>query len=126
LEGAMRLLNISPRQLENYLINLDQRYRGEPIIPVASDEDEDNEDYTYICTIGLTPLEDPVQDPTTGTKLVLYERKAIVQWLRTNSISPYNRCPLRVSALLEIDQMSPETRAGVREQQERIRNREIA
>jgi hypothetical protein len=26
--GAMRLLNISPRQLENYLINLDQRYRG--------------------------------------------------------------------------------------------------
>lgn len=59
----MWLLNLSPSQLENCLRNLDQRYRKEAIIPVASDDDEDNEDYTYICTIGLMSLVDPVQDP---------------------------------------------------------------
>lgn len=117
----MRLLNSSPSRLENYLRNLDQRYRGEPIIPVATEEDEDNEIYIYTCAITFEPLVDPVQDPTaTGTNPVLYEREAIRRWLRTNSISPYTRHPLRVSALLEIDQMSPETRAGIREQQERI------
>lgn len=57
--------HLSPSQLENYLKNLDQRYRGEPVINAALDEDEDNEDYTYICLIRLTPVIDPVQDPTT-------------------------------------------------------------
>ena len=89
----MRVLDILPSRLENYLRNLDQRYKEEAIIPVASNDDEDNEDYTYICTIGLMPLVDPVQDLTTGTNLVLYEREIIVRWLSINSTSPYNRRP---------------------------------
>lgn len=131
----MRLLNISPSRLENHLRNLDQRYRGEPVITAALDENEewDDENYTYVCAITLEPLIDPVQDPTaTGTNPVLYEREAIVQWLSTKSISPFTRQPLSVSELLEIDERLPETevRAGIKEQQERIArkraNREIA
>lgn len=126
----MRLLNISPNQLKNHLRSLDQRYRGEPIIPATTD-DENNEIYTYICAITLAPLVDPVQDPTAmGTDPVLYEREAIERWLRTNSISPYTRHALTISELWEIDQMSPETQTGIREQQEEIArkraNREIA
>ncbi len=124
-EGLMRLLNISPSQLENHPRNLDQRYRRGPVTTVALDEngEQDDENYTYICTITLAPLIDPVQDPTTGTNPVLYEREAIVRWLSTNAISPYTRLSLSISELLEIDQMLPEVRAGIREQQEKIARR---
>ncbi|MEK7340102.1 MAG: hypothetical protein AABZ92_05255, partial [Verrucomicrobiota bacterium] len=56
---------------------------------------------------------------------VLYEREAIVRWLSTNAISPYTRLSLSISELLEIDQMLPEVRAGIREQQEKIARRRV-
>ena len=125
----MRLLNLSPGQLKNYLRALDLRHRGEPVFAVVLDEDEeqDDEDYTYICAIGLGPLIDPVQDSTAaGINPVLYERETITQWLHTNSISPCTRRPLDFSKLKEIDEMLPEVQAGIREQQERIARRREA
>ena len=122
----MRLLDTSPSQLENYLRNLDRRYRKGPIITAALDANEelDDENYTYTCAISLEPLVDPVQDPTaTGINPVLYERRAIVRWLSENAISPYTRHQLGISELLEIDRMLPEVQAGIREQQERIARR---
>lgn len=112
-----------PSELENHLRNLDRRYRRGPVIAAVLNEDEEqnDENYMYICAIKLEPLIDPVQDPTaTGTNPVLYEREAIIRWLGTNSISPFTRHPLISSELLEIDQMLSEVRAGIKEQQERI------
>ena len=121
--GLMRSINILPSELENHLRNLDRRYRRGPVIAAVLNEDEeqDDENYMYICAIKLEPLIDPVQDPTaTGTNPVLYEREAIIRWLGTHSISPFTRHPLISSELLEIDQMLSEVRAGIKEQQERI------
>jgi hypothetical protein len=53
----------------------------------------------YVCPITQRPIRDPVRDPTNN--ITLYERSAIVNWLRQNPVSPITKLPLRIEDLLE-------------------------
>lgn len=60
----------------------------------------------YKCSITLAPIRDPVGDPTTRgngqkKKMVLYERSAIVDWLKKSNLSPSSKQPLTIQDLVE-------------------------
>jgi len=53
----------------------------------------------FICPITHDPIRDPVRDPTNNQ--TLYERSAIVNWLRVHRNSPMTRRPLEIDQLIE-------------------------
>jgi hypothetical protein len=53
----------------------------------------------FICPITGAPIRDPVGDPVAET--TLYERRAILNWLRVNQTSPLTRNPLVPNQLVE-------------------------
>jgi uncharacterized protein YegL len=52
-------------------------------------------DKSFICPITLVIMEDPV----IGSDGYTYEKSAIVDWLKQNSISPMNRLPMSINSL---------------------------
>lgn len=67
-------------------------------IPTLLEEDKVFKKFT--CCITQEAIRDPVGDPT-AQGLTLYERKAIVVWLRRNGTSPVTRERLLVAQLVE-------------------------
>ena len=52
----------------------------------------------FTCLITRRPILHPIGDPNGRT---YYERRAIIQWLKTSSESPVTRQPLQVEQLVE-------------------------
>lgn len=71
----------------------------------------------YICSITLMPIRDPVGDPNGHN---LYERLAILSWLRVHETSPVTRAPLSPSQLLPKEALKTLIDSRLRYHQERL------
>ena len=49
-----------------------------------------------VCAITTEPIRDPVVDPTVPAQDIVYEKNALIRWLKSNPTSPYTRLPLSV------------------------------
>ena len=75
-----------------------QQRRRRKKASAARRDEEDNS--SHACPITLAPLRDLV-NPVIASDGHVYEREAIVQWLRTNPTSPLTR--QRIDGLLALD-----------------------
>ena len=66
----------------------------------------------HICPITHEPIRDPVLDPN---GITVYERSAILNWIRIRPVSPVTRQPLRADQLAEMPALRAEINRRLRE-----------
>ena len=89
-----------PQGANDDFVQIDNALRLTQFKSIPSQFEDDEIFKQYTCCLTQAAIRDPVGDPTADGK-TLYERKAIMTWLRRSPVSPVTRKPLFVAQLTD-------------------------